>query len=221
MEEKDEKKQKRIVRIKKTALQEPVQPNLVPMVDIMVLLVFFLMLSADMAQRELEDVCLPKAVAVEEDTKNVKNVDPSEEGVNQRININVFHLPNVACPEYEKARKEYFEGKEVTHICRDPSHWAVGIKGKHYQIYGGEGSKGKDWEALKNYIRKEARLKMGKNEKGEPISERRMQIRADVGAPFVLVQEVMMLASLGGQLYKMEFGAAAIKKEKEEVASPK
>ena len=73
---------------KKMAVQEEVAPNLIPMIDIMFLLLLFFMLSADMGQRELEEVTLPKAMSVKEDTA-------TKGKSNQRLTINVYHLHDV------------------------------------------------------------------------------------------------------------------------------
>src|ERR1041384_7764609 len=45
-------------------------PNLIPMIDIMFLLLLFFMLGADMGQRELEEGMLPKAMSMKEDKEN-------------------------------------------------------------------------------------------------------------------------------------------------------
>src|SRR5436190_1539696 len=109
----------------KLKLEESVSPNLVPMVDIMFLLLLFLMLSADMGQRELEEVMLPKANSVKEDKESKKGVD------NDRLTVNVYHDPYVHCAPYDLAQKG---GNE---ICREEKHWKVGVKGKDYNIEDG------------------------------------------------------------------------------------
>ncbi len=102
------KKKKR----KGPALMEEVTPNLIPMVDIMFLLLLFLMLGADMGQREFEDVILPVADAVKED----KVKDPG--GV---TTVNVYH-------KYEGQCRAYKEGG----ICTDRLHWSIGVRGEDY-----------------------------------------------------------------------------------------
>src|SRR4249920_339440 len=86
-------------------------PNLIPMIDIMFLLLLFFMLGADMGQRELEEVMLPKASSMKEDKEKDKN----------RLTINVYHRYEVKCQAYEKSL-----------VCRDDAHWRTGIKGKDY-----------------------------------------------------------------------------------------
>jgi biopolymer transport protein ExbD len=56
-------------RFKSVEVEENVACNLIPMIDIMFLMLLFFMLSADMSQREIEDVKLPVAEQVKEDPK--------------------------------------------------------------------------------------------------------------------------------------------------------
>ena len=97
--------------VQQISAESAVAPNLVPMVDIMFLLLLFFMLGADMGQRELEDVSLPKAGAAVAD-------DPARAGP-ARLAINVVHDAS-ACAD--RAR----EGAS----CRERSHWAVTIRGQ-------------------------------------------------------------------------------------------
>jgi biopolymer transport protein ExbD len=60
--------------VKQVSADTAVAPNLVPMVDIMFLLLLFFMLGADMGQRELEEVLLPKAEARLDDRADVDRV---------------------------------------------------------------------------------------------------------------------------------------------------
>src|SRR5215510_3058419 len=55
-----------------TKAQVHVNPNLIPMIDIMFLLLLFFMLGADMGHRELETVRLPQAENATKDTKQDK-----------------------------------------------------------------------------------------------------------------------------------------------------
>src|SRR6187455_2261644 len=86
-------------------------PNLIPMIDIMFLLLLFFMLGADMGQRELEEVMLPKAMSMKEDKEN-------KEKDKNRLTINVYHRYEVKCQAYLKGA-----------VCRDDAHWRTGIKG--------------------------------------------------------------------------------------------
>jgi biopolymer transport protein ExbD len=90
-------------------VQEDVVPNLVPMVDIMFLLLLFLMLGADMGQREFEDVILPTAAGVKEDK------DRDKEGVTI---VNVYHNYEGRCV-----------AKDTGGICTERSHWKIGVRG--------------------------------------------------------------------------------------------
>src|SRR5258705_11018816 len=80
----------------KIKIAEDVAPNLVPMIDIMFLLLVFFMLSADMSNRELEEVVLPKALSVKEDKANDKKDESAK-----RLTVNVYHKPRVVCAEYD------------------------------------------------------------------------------------------------------------------------
>ncbi len=90
-----------------------VAPNLVPMVDIMFLLLLFLMVGADMGDRELEEVHLPIAKsAVPEKPETIPQ---------DRITLNVYHAT------------EKCSGYEVTQLCGTRDHWAIGLKGTDYR----------------------------------------------------------------------------------------
>jgi biopolymer transport protein ExbD len=101
--------------VKQISAESAVTPNLVPMVDIMFLLLLFLMVGADMGNRELEDVRLPLAKSAIEEKK-----EPSDD----RLTLNVYHSHD-GCPAYEGAQ-----------LCVDPSHWVVGIRGEDYKEEG-------------------------------------------------------------------------------------
>jgi biopolymer transport protein ExbD len=85
-------------------------PNLIPMIDIMFLLLLFFMLGADMGHRELEDVRLPKADQAKNDPPNT---------VENRLTINAHHRDRTDCADYERKR-----------ICRDVSHWSLTFRGE-------------------------------------------------------------------------------------------
>jgi biopolymer transport protein ExbD len=92
-------------------ITQHVNPNLIPMIDIMFLLLLFFMLGADMGHRELETVRLPFSKEATNDTKQDK------EG---RLTINANHKEQVACPEYK--------GKM---ICRNEGHWEIAFRGRN------------------------------------------------------------------------------------------
>jgi biopolymer transport protein ExbD len=167
-------------------LQEDVSPNLIPMIDIMFLLLLFFMLGADMGQRELEEVFLPFADAIDEDKPELAK---------GRLTINVFHdLPQgVECPIYDAAA-EVEEGEISSAVCRDDSHWKIGIMGKHYQD-----------QALVDYLKEQAQTELDPNDPKKSL--KRVQIRGDKGAPFGLVQRAIEACALAG-IFKIEVGAA-------------
>ena len=165
---------------KKLQVQEDVSPNLIPMIDIMFLLLLFFMLGADMGQRELEEVMLPKALAVKED-KEVKGQK------SDRLTVNIYH-------RYEKEVPcQAFANHEV---CRDDKHWRVGIKGKDYT----------DSDKLLAMLKKEADG-FRTDPKNPKFSERGLMIRADASAPYGLVQRLANTCAKAG-IYKVECGAA-------------
>src|SRR5437899_2330453 len=131
------------------AIQEEVSPNLIPMVDIMFLLLLFFMLSADMGQRELEDVVLPKANSIKEDKET--------KGGGDRLTINVYHRPQVKCSSFNSGK-----------ICREDAHWLVGIKGRDYT----------DPDRMEKMLKKEAGT-TGSEITAPKLSERKVMIRAD------------------------------------------
>jgi len=95
------------------ALQEDLSPNLIPLVDIMFLLLLFLMLGADMGQRQFETVILPVASEVKEDKGDVD--------LGGTTIVNVYHKFDGPC-------KNYKDGG----ICAERAHWSIGIRGQDY-----------------------------------------------------------------------------------------
>jgi biopolymer transport protein ExbD len=169
---------------RKTQASEHVNPNLIPMIDIMFLLLLFFMLGADMGQRELEEVMLPKAMSMKEDKEN-------KEKDKNKLTINVYHRYEVKCQAYAKSS----DGK--LSVCRDDAHWRTGIKGKDYS----------EPEKLGGYLKKEADATRGTDPKNPQVSELKVQIRADASAPYGLAQRAMNTCAKAG-IYKVEVGAA-------------
>src|SRR5581483_227892 len=62
-------RERSLVAIRQINADSAVAPNLVPMVDVMFLLLLFLMVGADMGDRQLEEVRLPVAKTAVEDPK--------------------------------------------------------------------------------------------------------------------------------------------------------
>lgn len=89
-----------------------VAPNLVPMVDIMFLLLLFLMVGADMGNRELEEVHLPIARSAVE--------DPHTEQPDELLTLNVYHSA-AGCTGFETLK-----------LCADRKHWTIGVRGTDY-----------------------------------------------------------------------------------------
>ena len=178
---------------KQIEINADLSPNLIPMVDIMFLLLLFLMISADMGQRELEDVVLPKAIVVKEDKPEMAVKDKTGE----RLTINVYHLTHIggksvlSCPVYERHD-----------VCREESHWRIGIKGTDYV----------DMGLLRARLEKEAAPYRGKDPANKNISERKVMIRADASAPFGLPQKAMNVCAQVG-MYKIDVGAALTLKD--------
>jgi len=164
---------------RKMAASEHVNPNLIPMIDIMFLLLLFFMLGADMGQRELEEVMLPKASSMKEDKEN-------KEKDKNKLTINVYHRYEVKCQAYLKGQ-----------VCRDDAHWRTGIRGKDYS----------EPEKLGGYLKKEADATRGTDPKNPQVSELKVQIRADASAPYGLAQRAMNTCAKAG-IYKVEVGAA-------------
>jgi biopolymer transport protein ExbD len=86
---------------------EHVNPNLIPMIDIMFLLLLFFMLGADMGQRDLEAVKLPKAVQATED----KGRD--------RLTINAHHATSSGCTSFLSTGR-----------CDVQAHWRITFRGE-------------------------------------------------------------------------------------------
>jgi biopolymer transport protein ExbD len=99
--------------VKQIVTQESINPNLIPMIDIMFLILLFFMLSADMGARELEDVILPIATNV------VKDETEENPKASPRLLINCYH-PEV-CKIYDAGE-----------VCVDDDHWKIGIRGTDY-----------------------------------------------------------------------------------------
>jgi biopolymer transport protein ExbD len=156
---------------KKSQAAEHVNPNLIPMIDIMFLLLLFFMLGADMGHRELEDVRLPKAT-------QAKKENPT--GGDNRLTINAHHRDDLRCSTYEGQR-----------VCRLDNHWKIAFRGKDCT----------EPAVLATALEKSTPAEAGL------LSERRVMIRADAGAPFGLAQRAMNVCASKG-IYKIEVGAA-------------
>jgi hypothetical protein len=103
-------------RFKGPDAEENVACNLIPMIDIMFLLLLF-MLGADMSARELEEVVLPKADQVADESK-IK-----QEGEGARTTVNIFH--NHTPPAWPSAASRAAECAVTPQPLddRDPRHY--------------------------------------------------------------------------------------------------
>ena len=147
---------------------EHVNPNLIPMIDIMFLLLLFFMLGADMGQRELEDVRLPKAEQAKKEPNGVKD---------ERLTINAYHLNDVNCASYGQQK-----------VCRQEGHWKLGVKGRDCT----------DPKTLASVLEKDSAVWRHANAQGQALSERRVMIRADGAAPYALAQRAMNVCAEQG-----------------------
>ena len=163
--------------------EENVACNLIPMIDIMFLLLLFFMLGADMSQRELEEVVLPKADQVAQEAKTKK------EGEGGRTTVNVFHQhsngPAASCPAFSAGQ-----------VCRDMSHWMIAIRSNYFTL-----------DTIKKAMEDEGQLDIEEVKDGKTISKREVMIRADENAPYGYIQRVIEACAAGG-IYKIAVGAA-------------
>jgi len=166
-------------------VEENVACNLIPMIDIMFLLLLFFMLGADMSQRELEDVELPKADQVKEEPKvNTENT--------RRVNVNIYHTHTNTgsnCAEHEGGQ-----------VCRKMEHWAIAIGGNRFTL-----------DTLRQELLELAALDLEDNQPTDPkavkLSKVEVMIRADQNALYQFIQRV--IENCGGVgLYKIAVGAA-------------
>ena len=167
------------------ALQEDVVCNLIPMVDIMFLLLLFFMLSADMGQREMEDLILPQA-------DQVKQQDPNKAEGEVRSVVNVFHRADqagvFACAINKRGG-----------ICRNDDHWLIAIRGHEYSL-----------DTVKAELQGLADAAL--EPELDPIAHKRLSartviLRGDKAAPFGYMQRLIESCSAAG-IYKIEVGAA-------------
>lgn len=97
-----------------------------------------------------------------------------------RLTINAHHEERIHCDAYDHQR-----------ICRDDSHWRLKVRGEDCTEPG----------------KLAAALARNALPPGPPLSERKVMIRADAGAPFGLAQRALGACS-GNGIYKIEVGAA-------------
>jgi biopolymer transport protein ExbD len=174
---------------KPPAIQEDVQCNLIPMIDIMFLLLLFFMLSADMTQREFEEIVLPRA-------DQVKEEDPNKVKGEEVTVLNIYHRPDsgdFSCPLYAHGA-----------TCRDASHWLIAMRGASYTK-----------DTVKERLKADAEATMEPDvdpAAGKRLSARKVMIRADRQAPYGDVQGMIQVCGEVG-IYKIEVAAAQPPKE--------
>jgi biopolymer transport protein ExbD len=173
---------------KVAAVQDPVSPNLIPMIDIMFLLLLFFMLGADMAARETAEMMLAEA-------SRSKEIDPNRDESEPESTINIHHEVDngVTCAVYDN-----------NGVCRDKNHWKWTISGKHYTR-----------ETLPAKLKELAEL--SPEAAPDPtahkvLSRRKVMVRADRSAPYGDVQKVIELCG-AATLYKVSVVGALPAKE--------
>ena len=173
----------------KAEVQENISPNLIPMIDIMFLLLLFFMLSADMTQRQLEDVVLAPATHAKKDTK-IQDVEE------RNVTINIHHRTDkgVNCAVYANGG-----------ICRDVTHWGWAIYGHDYN----KDTIGPELSAI-------AEMHLEPTE--DPVAKKKLSavkvlVRADSAAPYGDVQKVIESCGLA-KIYMVEVAVALPAPEK-------
>jgi biopolymer transport protein ExbD len=168
---------------KSPAVQEDVVCNLIPMVDIMFLLLLFFMLSADMTQREMEDLVLPQGDQVKE--------DPKEADKDPRTTVNLFHRADSAafnCPINKRGG-----------VCRNDEHWLIAIRSEEFTLL----TVGAKLKELGDDSLEPEPDPLAKKQ----LSRRKVIIRGDKAAPYGHVQKLIEICG-GAGIYKIEVGAA-------------
>jgi len=163
---------------KNASVEDPISPNLIPMIDIMFLLLLFFMLGADMAARETQEMNLPEA-------NKAKEIDPNTNPTDPETIINIHHAPDggVGCGKYDNKG-----------VCRDKTHWKWTISGISY-----EPDRFKErLKVLSDLSPEDAPDKDAK----KILSKRKILIRADRTAPYGDVQKVIEYCGQAG-LYKV------------------
>jgi biopolymer transport protein ExbD len=98
------------MKIRLPQVSEYFAPNLIPLLDVMLLLLIFFMMGGDLGQRELEEVRLPRAGSLKECLGS-----PS---ATRDLPINAYHRTDVTCQSYARAKG-----------CPVDDHWRLDITG--------------------------------------------------------------------------------------------
>lgn len=171
---------------KVASVEDPISPNLIPMIDIMFLLLLFFMLGADMAARETAEMLLAE-------TSKAKEIEDERSEVPEST-INIHHDPGAGqtCAVYENG------------ICRIKEHWHFSISGKNY-----------DREELQKQLKMLGDLSpepAPDPDAKKVLSARKIYIRADRQAPYGDVQKAIEYCGPAG-LYKVAVVGAMPPKE--------
>jgi hypothetical protein len=89
----------------------PPAPNVVPLLDVMILLLVFFMLGGAFGMREMEEVRLPQATSMRECTKGMRIVA-------EPLVINAYHRRDWHCDEYPRG------------ACLGEEHWRLDVLGR-------------------------------------------------------------------------------------------
>ena len=105
-----------------------------------------------------------------------------DDEMNDRLTINIFHAPTLPCRVHGSGS-----------ICREERHWRTHVSGREFR----------DAVALGAYLKGQA----PRTAPGSRVSDRKVMIRVDSGAPYGLAQQAINACTECG-LYRLEVGAA-------------
>ena len=170
-------------RFKTPEAEESVACNLIPMIDIMFLLLLFFMLGADMSARELEEVALPRADQVAQESKM------KQEGEGNRTTVNIFHRHATGgatdCVAFAAGQ-----------VCCTMDHWQIAIRSNYYTL-----------DTITGALDSDAQLEIEEVKDGKTLSKREVQVRADENAPYGYIQKVIEACAKVG-IYRISVAAA-------------
>ncbi|MBM3976904.1 MAG: hypothetical protein FJ299_07940 [Planctomycetes bacterium] len=161
---------------------EDLSCNVIPLIDIMFLLLLFLMVGADMGQREMADLVLTKATHA---TVPPKEGDLKKKGERYRV-VNVQFDGDIS------------KSGDIRNT-RDLARWVYVVGGLNFTP-----------ETIKDRMMDEARESMEgfvDPEAGVELSALKVTIRADRDAPYGMVQNLITILGTCG-IYKVELAAA-------------
>lgn len=160
---------------------EDLSCNVIPLIDIMFLLLLFLMVGADMGQREMAELVLAKASHATVPPKDESN----KKGNRSRV-VNVQFDGDIA------------KSGDIRNT-RELSRWVYVVGGLNYTA-----------ETVKERLLDEAKENMEgfiDKEANMELSSLKITIRADRDAPYGMVQQLVTICGTVG-IYKIEIAAA-------------